>query len=273
MCMVTIVNENFNIKQIAQSGQCFRMDMLDEKSCRLISGSKYLRLEQDADRIIFHCTEEEFADHWADYFDLDTDYKSMINAIDKDDLYLSEAARFGSGIRILRQEIWETIVSFLISQQNNITRIKRCISNISEKYGESCISDDGTGYFAFPKAETLACLPEDELMKCNLGYRSKYVVRTARMVAEGSFDTEALFKMEYPEARAKLKELYGVGNKVADCVCLFGLHLIEAFPIDTHIIQVLSEHYSEKAFPFERYDGFAGVIQQYMFYYDLDRQR
>ena len=93
------------------------------------------------------------------------------------------------------------------------------------------------------------------------------------MVAEGSFDTEALFKMEYPEARAKLKELYGVGNKVADCVCLFGLHLIEAFPIDTHIKQVLSEHYSENAFPFERYDGFAGVLQQYMFYYDLDRQR
>ena len=106
-------------------------------------------------------------------------------------------------------------------------------------------------------------------MECNLGYRSKYVVRTAREVCDG-FELESLYYLPYIEARERLITLYGVGKKVADCICLFALHDIEAFPIDTHIKQVLAEYYPN-GFPFERYEGFAGVLQQYIFYYDLHK--
>ena len=267
--MVEIRNKYFSLEQIALSGQCFRMDMTDDGSCICIAGDRYLRASQDGDRIFFECEDNEFEMFWKKYFDLDADYGKYISAIDKNDGYLCAAAEKGSGIRILNQEIWETTVSFLISQQNNITRIKKCISNICRMYGEHKKAFDGTEYFSFPKPEVLARLSEDALMECNLGYRSKYVVRTAREVSDG-FDFAALYDLPYEQARESLMKLYGVGKKVADCICLFALHNIDAFPIDTHIKQVLAKHYIS-GFPFERYNGFAGVLQQYIFYYDLHK--
>ena len=268
--MVEIQSTYFNLEQIALSGQCFRMDMTGDNSCVCIAGDKYLRASQSGDRIFFECEDDEFKKFWKKYFDLEVDYGKYISAIDKNDKYLCAAAKKGSGIRILNQEIWETTVSFLISQQNKITRIKKCISNICRMYGEHKIASDGTEYFAFPKPEALACLSEDALMECGLGYRSKYVVRTARETADGSFELSELYKLPYQDARMRLMQLYGVGTKVADCICLFALHNIDAFPIDTHIKQVFAEHYPD-GFPFERYNGFAGVLQQYMFYYDLHK--
>ena len=123
-------------------------------------------------------------------------------------------------------------------------------------------------YYAFPRPEILAGLAEDELKECNLGYRSKYVVRTARSVAEGEIDLEAVRDMGYKEAKAELLGLYGVGEKVADCICLFGLHHLEAFPMDTHILQAMEKHY-RRGFPRRRYKGFEGVMQQYVFYWEL----
>ena len=267
--MIEIENEHFNLRQIALSGQCFRMDMTDDGSCVCIAGDKSLRVSQVGSRIFFDCEKEEFDSFWRNYFDLNADYGRYISAIDENDKYLCNAAKKGSGIRILNQEVWETTVSFLISQQNNITRIKKCISNICRKYGEHKETSDGTEYFAFPKPEVLARLSEDALMECNLGYRSKYVVRTAREVCDG-FELEGLHELPYEDAKARLMTLYGVGKKVADCICLFALHNIDAFPIDTHIKQVLAEYYPN-GFPFERYEGFAGVLQQYIFYYDLHK--
>ena len=160
------------------------------------------------------------------------------------------------------------IVSFLISQQNNIARIRRCIENICECYGEKLVNAHGETFYAFPAPEALACLEENALMECNLGYRSKYVVRTARAVASGEFDLEAVGQMSYGEAREALLALFGVGEKVADCICLFALHKLEAFPVDTHIRQALQIHY-KRGFPKRRYQGIQGVLQQYIFYYEL----
>ncbi len=270
--MVTVHNKNFNLKQIALSGQCFRMNIKDDNNCVLISGDRYLKAEQYGDEILLHCSKAEYKDYWEDYFDLKTDYGKIINAIDPKDGYLTEAARFGRGIRILRQDLWETIISFLISQQNNITRIRRCVSYISEKYGRKLYAPDRTEYFSFPAPEPLAALEPDALMDCNLGYRSKYVVRCARDVCEGRFELDALRRMDYDAAFEYLKSLYGVGGKVADCICLFGLHLTQAFPVDTHIKQVFEANYKDSTFPFERYEGFAGILQQYMFFYDLNKR-
>lgn len=260
--------EYFDLAQICESGQCFRMRHLKEERYQVIAGSHYLELEQRDAECIFDCDEEEFQDFWAAYFDLETDYAAYAGLIDPGDIYLRKAAEFGSGIRILRQDLWEMIVSFLISQQNNITRIRRCIENICERYGERMVNARGEVYYAFPAPEALAGLAPDALMECNLGYRSKYVVRAAGSVVSGECDLEALSRMPYERAREELLKLYGVGEKVADCICLFALHHGEAFPIDTHIRQALQAHYGQ-GFPMERYRDCRGVLQQYMFYYEL----
>lgn len=126
----------------------------------------------------------------------------------------------------------------------------------------------GETYYAFPRPESLASLEENALMECNLGYRSKYVVRTARSVVSGEVDLEQIREMSYAKAREELLKLFGVGGKVADCICLFALHHLQAFPIDTHISQALERHY-KRGFPNRRYQGIQGVMQQYIFYYEL----
>lgn len=259
---------NFSLEQIARSGQCFRMSRREDGFFDIISGSRWMGARQSGETCEFLCTEEEFSEFWEDYFDLKQDYGEYISRIDKEDVYLNAAVKLAGGVRILRQDIWEMIVSFLISQQNNIVRIRRCIENICEAYGNPMKNGRGEVYFTFPEPEALAGLEEDALKACNLGYRSKYVVRAARSVAEGSFDLEQLGTLPYEKAKEELLKLFGVGVKVADCICLFGLHHLEAFPVDTHISQALKKYYGD-GFPMEKYRGIQGVIQQYIFYYEL----
>lgn len=260
--------KNFDLAQICQSGQCFRMKETADKRYCLIAGRRYLELEQQGEECVFYCEEAEFYDFWEEYFDLKEDYSAFTGQIAPDDTYLKNAAEFGGGIRILRQDLWEMIVSFLISQQNNIVRIRRCIENICGSYGERLVSRHGEAFYSFPAPEALAGLDENALMECNLGYRSRYVVRTAKSVASGEVNLEAVSRLPYWEAREELLKLFGVGKKVADCICLFALHKLEAFPVDTHISQALQAHY-KSGFPMERYQGYQGVLQQYIFYYEL----
>lgn len=264
--------KNFNIAQICDSGQCFRMRELEEGWYEVIAGDHYLTVRQEGELCCFSCSEEEFEKFWVRYFDLEEDYGSYIDRIDQEDEYLCRAAAFGSGIRILRQDLWEMIVSFLISQQNNIVRIRKCIGNICAAYGERKQTPEGIPYEAFPGPEALAKASEEDLKTCNLGYRSKYVLRTAQSVADGEINLDGIFRMDYEGAKTELLKFYGVGEKVADCICLFALHHLQAFPVDTHIRQVMEEHYAQ-GFPMERYHGYEGVIQQYIFYYDLKGNR
>ena len=260
--------ENFSIAQICDSGECFRMTPIGETTFSVIASGRYLEVEQHGMDCVFSYDEEELEEFWKGYFDLDIDYMSYIEKINPNDTYLVNAAEYGSGIRILRQDLWEMIVSFLISQQNNIVRIRRCIQNICEQYGEQRVNFRGEAYYTFPTPEVLAGLTEDALKECNLGYRSKYVVRTARSVVAGEVDLAAIEKMPYKEAKEELLKLFGIGEKVADCICLFGLHHLQAFPIDTHIRQALDAHY-KRGFPRRRYKGYEGVLQQYIFYWEL----
>lgn len=273
---------HFSLGQICRSGQCFRMWPLlpDQKQnsaskafseeeqigsrYRIIAGSRYLELEQQDENCIFYCEEPEFDHFWKGYFHLDKDYGEYIRQICPEDSYLTQAASFGFGIRILHQDLWEMIVSFLISQQNNIVRIRRCIENLCDCYGETRYTDTGIAYQAFPRPEDLAGLKEDALMACNLGYRSKYVVRAAKNVAEGTWKLSEIPSLSYEEARQELLKLYGVGEKVADCICLFGLQHFQAFPVDTHIRQAMQKHYPD-GFP-DCYREIQGVLQQYIFY-------
>lgn len=266
--MVQKTIKNFNIGQICDSGQCFRMSEREDGNYSILASDRYLEIKQDGEQVTFYCDESEFEDFWKSYFDLENDYSHYISQINPNDAYLVNAAEFGSGLRILRQDLWEMIVSFLISQQNNIVRIRRCIQNICEKYGQERENFRGEVYYAFPRPEALAELDEDALKECNLGYRSKYVVRTAKAVADGSVNLEKIQEMTYKKAKEELLGLFGVGEKVADCICLFALHYLQSFPVDTHIKQALEQHY-KRGFPKRRYKGFEGVIQQYIFYYEL----
>ena len=271
--MITRTIDNFDILQICASGQCFRMTQLETGDdltigMQVVASGKYLELRQKGKTCTFDCTDEEFELFWKDYFDLDVDYGSYMDRINPKDMYLRDAAAYGSGMHILHQDLWEMIVSFLISQQNNIPRIRKCIENLCRNYGEEKRSKSGDVYYTFPGPEAFAFLEEDALKPCNLGYRSKYVVRSARSVVNGEVDLDQIREMPYEKAKEELLKLFGVGEKVADCICLFALHHLQAFPIDTHIRQALEKHY-KRGFPRRRYRGIEGVLQQYIFYYEL----
>ena len=259
---------DFDLDQIARSGQCFRFRPLGERHYALVAGGRYLEVSQQGQTVRFDCPEDEFEAVWRPYFDLDADYGRYKSAVAKRDKYLQSAVAAGGGLRILRQELWETIVCFIISQQNNIARITKCVENLCLLFGETCYNKSKQVYNAFPSAERLAACTADELAPIRLGYRAKYIVAAARQVASCEVDLDAVRRMDYAHAKAELMRLTGVGVKVAECICLFALHHIDAFPIDTHIRQMLDAHYP-KGFPLRRYKGFAGVMQQYAFYYEL----
>lgn len=270
--MIKRTIENFNIEQICNSGQCFRMEKREEVLYSVIASGKYLEAAQSGNECTFFCEKEEFEQFWTEYFDLGQDYGKYIGQIDSEDTYLVNAAKLGSGIRILRQDLWEMTVSFLISQQNNIRRIRKCIRNICERYGDEKKNFRGEKYYTFPGPEVLAEVSEEELKECNLGYRSKYVVRTAQSIVNGEIELDKIRGMEYEDAKAELLKLYGVGVKVADCICLFGLHKLNAFPVDTHISQAVEKYYGGR-FPREKYKGIEGVMQQYVFYWELGKSQ
>ena len=227
----------------------------------------------------FSCSPQEFDSYWYNYFDLSTDYGAMKRAVDPKDSFLMSAISYGGGIRILRQDLWETILCFLISQNNNITRIRNSVDSLCRRYGER-LEPEGflTGeeslserdFYSFPEPEKIAAGGLEGLQGLGLGYRDKYILAMAKRCCNGSGKEffHSLQNADYEEAIAILTGEFGIGRKVADCICLFALHHIGAFPVDTHVKQILAAYYP-KGFPFERYQGFAGVIQQYMFYYKL----
>ena len=262
---------DFNIDQIARSGQCFRFRPLGEGHYALVAGGRYIEISQQGQTVRFDCPEDEFETVWRPYFDLDADYGRCKRAVAKRDKYLQSAIATGGGLRILRQELWEVIVCFIISQQNNIPRIMKCVENMCSLFGETCYNRSEQVYNVFPTAERLAACTADDLAPVRLGYRAKYILAAARQAASGEVDLVAVRRMDYAHAKAALLRLSGGRVKVAECICLFALHHIDAFPVDTHIRQMLDEHYP-KGFPLRRYKGFAGVMQQYAFYYELVKQ-
>ena len=271
--MITVELDNFSLREICQSGQCFRMRETAEKDTyELIAGDKYLKLSQEGSIVNFYCSDMEFICYWVPYFDIDADYEGYIEKVNPRDSYLSAAVQCGSGIRILRQDLWEMIITFLISQQNNISRIRGCIDRLCKKYGTKMTAEK-TEYYSFPSPGQLAAATEEDLRALGMGYRARYIVETTESILNGEVSLEKLYQMKYyRRAKKELMKLSGVGEKVADCICLFALHHMDAFPIDTHIRQVLEEHY-RRGFPNRRYHGMRGIMQQYIFYYELIGER
>lgn len=252
--------KNFELAQTLDCGQAFRWSPENDGCWRGIAYGREVRLQRQDDTLtLFDMTEEEFNGIWRGYFDLDRDYGSIIAACEGNEL-LKNAADYGSGIRILAQEPWEALCSFIISQNNNIPRIKGIIERLCENFGEPI-----KGGYSFPDASVLAGLTVEELAPLRSGFRAKYILDAARRVASGEIDLKGLKASQYDAARERLMVIKGVGGKVADCTLLFGASHIEAFPRDVWIKRVMSEHFPE-GLPAEALP-YAGIIQQYLFFY------
>lgn len=266
---MVIENSNFILEHIASSGQCFRMNKIKETEFSVVAGGKLLLLEQLGDnKVSLSCSEEEFEGFWKGYFDLDYDYERVVNSLlTGEDEFLRKAAAYGSGLRILKQELFEILITFIISQRKSIPAIKRCVEELCQRFGErKADTAADMVYYTFPSPESLGKAGKEALRAAGLGYRDEYVRQTALAVAKGDIDLDCLRTLSYEEALKELMKLPGVGVKVANCVALYGLHQIDAFPVDVWIDRILTDIYRNQ-FDVTRYNGYAGIVQQYMFYY------
>ena len=259
----------FDLKGTADSGQCFRLLPEEAGSWGLIAHGEYLRIQDLGEGWFdFVCTREAYASVWKTYFDLERDYQQIHALIHPGDGYLYDAANYARGIRILKQEPFETLISFIISQRKNLPAIRHCVRQLSLSYGERIEE----GIHAFPTPVALAEATLDGLLACSLGYRAKYIRKTAQMVAEGTPDLNTLHDLSDEKLQTALMTLSGVGVKVAQCVMLFAYHRMDAFPVDVWIERVLRNEFPD-GFPFERFPGSAGIIQQYLFCYAREQGR
>ena len=266
--MIIRIPDDFDLEKIETSGQCFRWTRTDTCTWRVLSGSSCLYISVLGDGgYALDCSEEEFTRRWKDYFDLQVSYASIRARISPEsDPFLHAAAEHGRGIRILRQDPWEALVSFIISQNRNIPAIRRSVEKLCALCGEKKTDRRGLEYFAFPSPASIAALCPDGLSACRLGYRDKYVLQAAKDAAAGLLDLEAMQDMSCSGSIKELEKIYGVGNKVACCVALFGLHHLDAFPRDVWINRALQDKYPD-GWPYEKYSPYNGVYQQYIFAY------
>lgn len=255
------LSDPFSLSQTLDCGQAFRFEELANGRWGGVACNRYLELEITADQtvVLYDVNEKEFENIWRDYFDLDRDYSEIIEKISTNEV-LKNASEYGKGIRVLNQPPWETLCSFIISQNNNIKRIKGIISRLCETYGE-----ETPGGYTFPTAEKLASLSPEDLAPLRAGFRAKYIIDAAKKVANGEVNLDTLKDLPYGEAQAELLKIKGVGPKVADCALLFSHRHIDAFPKDVWIKRALTVLFGgelpKEAVPY------AGIVQQYIFFY------
>ena len=267
--MITRNIEYFNLRKIMNSGQIFRMYEPETGHFVVFSGNRRLELCQDGESIDFMCTQEEYDEYWEDYFDLKRDYGAIVKmardhyarisrekpesmALGKKEgqikntavngaEFLKKSCEYGADIRVLKQDIWEMMISFIISQQKQIPSIRKCIEALCERFGEK------HGWYGFPTAESIASASPEGLKGLSLGYRERYIYETAvKYLTDGISDDE-LRHMDPQAAKKYLCSFTGIGDKVADCICLFGCGFTDAFPIDVHIKDILFREFVPEA--------------------------
>ena len=272
---------DFDTDHIFDCGQCFRWGKNDDGSYTGVAFGRVVKVSYDRNGEIlkmYGTSGDEFRDIWHRYFDLDRDYSVIKQRLAIGDEIMAKAISCGSGIRILNQEKWETLLSFIISQNNNIPRIKKCINSLAETMGTKAGEYEGRTYDSLPDPDVLAAAEPEDLAPCRRGYRAKYLVETARKVAaDGPDSLEVLAREDVtgPDAVAALRQYCGVGPKVASCIALFSLGKFDSFPVDVWVRKVMHELYGidEKdvrgmtAYASENFGEYGGIAQQYLFYY------
>lgn len=301
----TLTLDLFDPGAICESGQIFRMYELQRNKTashiyEVFSGNRRLEIheltedasadggsgaDKGAKKFLFTCSQEEFDGYWRHYFDLDRDYARIVKRAEcGTDRFVKAAVSYGRGIRVLNQNIWEMMISFIISQQNQIPKIRKTVEKLCERFGEK----HDEGWYGFPSPAAIAAGGIDGLKGLSLGYRERYIYETAiQYLDHGISDTE-LKKMDYSSAMRYLTSFSGIGEKVANCVCLFGAEFSDAFPVDTHIKDILYREYYHGDTPKEKltirdynrmiddgfisYIGVRGIVQQWIFAYERIRK-
>lgn len=271
--VTVFISDDFDLAKIAESGQCFRWNLQADGSYRIIHAGQCLYIRKDGDGAYeVDCTDETFDDIWRPYFDLDTSYAAIRGRIDAgEDMFLAKAATAEQGIRILLQDPWEMVISFLISQNRNIPMIRYSIEALCDAAGECRTDTRGHMYRTFPTADALSRLSEETLKgPCRLGYRWRYIKAVSRQAAEGSVDFAGMADQTDEALHRALLGILGIGEKVASCILLFGYHRLDTFPVDVWMKRVLRNEYPG-GYDRELHRPYNGVYQQYMFAYYRNR--
>ena len=273
-------SDSFDLVHIFECGQCFRWNKEDDGSYTGVFKNNVLNIKEENGKIKFQgICNGNIEEAVKDYFDFNTDYTKIKETLSKVDKYLEESIKFGNGIRILNQDLWEVLISFIISANNNIPRIKGIIERISKKYGKEIIYKEKS-YYTFPTPEELSKASIEDLRKLGLGFRDKRVYETTQKIRQGEINLNEISKIkDTNKIREILETMPGVGPKVADCILLFGLKRFEVFPIDVWVRRVMNDLYIKnedenkvnkkeiELLAKTKYAELAGIAQQYLFYW------
>ena len=275
--------DSFEPKDIFECGQCFRWNREENGSYTGVFSDCVLNVKKCEGNIVFNGNENVTEEKINEYFDLNRDYSKIKKELSKVDNNLLEATNFGSGIRILNQDLWETIISFIISANNNIPRIKGIIEKISKKYGKE-IKFNEKSYYEFPTPKELSKATVEDLKNLGLGFRDVRVYETTKMINSKEFDLDELYTLDTKQAQEKLLTLSGVGPKVADCILLFStLKRFDVFPIDVWVRRVMNDLYIHeqdekklnknyiRKIADTKFGTLEGMAQQYLFYWKREQ--
>lgn len=269
--MIKLFNiDHFRLEDTFLCGQCFRWRKDEDGVFRGVVENHAVKMYYVDENTIYVESSNPDLVYWSHYLSFSTDY-NIVEGTFQDDEKLKKCIEVGRGVRLLHQDLWETLISFIISANNNIPRIQKIIEKMCELFGEE-IYFDGGKYYGFPTAERLAKLSLEDLAPIKAGFRDKYILDAAVKVASGEIDLEKIKTMSDKDAKAELMKIKGVGGKVADCILLFALSRYKTFPKDVWIKRIMEEEYgvSEKEidnFVSERFGNYAGIAQQYLYYY------
>ena len=264
---------DFDLLETFDCGQCFRFEKVDDAYFGIAYGLP-LKISQKGDIItLYDTTKDRWDKVWSRYFDWERDYGEIKKTLSCDPV-MKEASSFGGGIRLLNQEPFECLISFIISASNNIPRIKKIIDSLCTNFGEK-VTYLGKDFYTFPTAQKLASLELSDLAVIKAGFRDKYILNAAKAISSGMIDLECLKSASYEYAKSELLKLSGVGNKVADCVLLFSLEKYGSFPVDVWIKRIMEHCYFEgeqdkeiiSAFAEDKFGELGGFAQQYLFYW------
>ncbi len=268
--------KDFEPKHTFECGQCFRWDLESDGSYTGVAYGKILNVCKEDNTVIFNNTNiEDFNNIWIRYFDFNNDYSKIKYHLSKDDKIMKDAVDFGYGIRILQQEAWETLVSFIISANNGIPRIKKSVESLSENFGKYLGHYKNKDYYSFPSPQVVSQLTDDQIKSCGVGYRSKYILSTAKKVINENISLNKLKELSSEECYNTMIKFSGVGPKVANCVLVFAMGKLESYPVDVWVKRVMEYFYFQEDTPNKKIEEFAknkfgkyaGYGQQYLFYY------
>ncbi|WP_029323519.1 DNA-3-methyladenine glycosylase family protein [Butyrivibrio sp. AE3004] len=274
------IDDDFDLKKIQISGQCFRVKEISSGVFMFITGDNVVFIEEEKNPLFDNgktievsCSENEWKTIWKPYFDLSRNYESICKKEYGKHEFTDRAIDFGRGLRILKQDKWEMLISFIISQRKSIPAISSAVNSLSVKFGTK-IEQDRTvdEIFAFPTPDQMAKATLDDLKECGLGYRAPYVYDAIKRVTSGDIDLEKIGLLNDDELFEELMKVQGVGKKVSNCVCLFAYSRMGRAPVDVWISRAIDEEYGGVN-PFTEYGENAGIIQQYIFYYEKNHPK